>query len=103
MKVLVFLFKCGQYLLGNSLLVIMNFAENTEMFYSVVTKLDIDNSSFTSILRDKFKDPKELKVLKTDLASIHQKCQFSVIVQKQRWKNATMISIITDANLRLIT
>jgi hypothetical protein len=52
------------------------YAENFEIFCSVVNEFDGGDASSVTILQDIFQDSNELKVLKTDLAYIHANFSF---------------------------
>lgn len=56
------------------------YAENFELFYSVVCDLDRDDASCIRMLQGMFNDSNEVKVLKTNVIYIHAKFQFSVTV-----------------------
>jgi hypothetical protein len=55
------------------------YAQNSEIFSSVVNELDRNDASSTSMFQEIFNNPRELKVLKTDLAYIHGNL-FSLVV-----------------------
>jgi hypothetical protein len=54
------------------------YAENFELFYSVVSDLDRDDASCIAMLQEMFNDSNVVNVLKTDLIYIHAIFLFSV-------------------------
>jgi hypothetical protein len=67
-------------MLGTWMDATLYYAENFELFYSVVSDLDKDDASCIAMLQEMFNDSNEVKVLKTDLIYIHAKFHFSVTV-----------------------
>jgi hypothetical protein len=65
------------------------YAENFEIFCSVVNEFDGDDASSITILQDIFQDSNELKVLRTDLAYI--RANFSLLSQ-----SITTVEMITN-------
>jgi hypothetical protein len=58
------------------------YAENFEIFCSVVNEFDGDNTSSIIIVQDIFQDSNELKVLRTDLAYIRENVSFLSVYNK---------------------
>jgi hypothetical protein len=61
---------------GTWLDVIVHYAENVEIFCSVLNELDRDHETSIAILKDIFKKSNELKVLTTDLVYSHANFNF---------------------------